>query len=229
MYQYFIAPIIGYLLGSIPFSWFIVKISTGKDVREEGSKSVSTRNTIRTAGYFWAMLTGSFDISKGFFAVFITRFYLTQYPTALPSVDLSILCAALAGIGAFTGHLWMPWMRFKGGKGFAVLLGALVVLNPYGILIWVFSILIFLVIIRYSYLAGLSATISVALTGMIFYIVSISTGNPVPNEFWSSWAVMIHGWGCSIILTLRLIPDFKAMKRGDIKRWSGFKSSQFMK
>ncbi|MCK5183203.1 MAG: glycerol-3-phosphate acyltransferase, partial [Candidatus Heimdallarchaeota archaeon] len=53
MYQYFIAPIIGFLFGSIPFSWLIVKIATGKDVREEGSGSVSSRNTIRTAGYFW--------------------------------------------------------------------------------------------------------------------------------------------------------------------------------
>ncbi|NHJ49015.1 MAG: glycerol-3-phosphate acyltransferase [Asgard group archaeon] len=222
MYQYFIAPIIGYLLGSIPFSWFIVKISTGKDVREEGSKSVSTRNTIRTAGYFWAMLTGSLDISKGFLAVFITRFYLA--PTAaMGSIDLSILCVALAGIGAFAGHLWMPWMKFKGGKGFAVLLGSLVVLNPYGILVWVLSILIFLVIIRYSYLAGLSSTISVAILGTFFFIFT------VPNVFWSSWAVMVHGWGCAIILVLRLIPDFKAMIRGDIKRWSGFKTSQFTK
>ncbi|NHJ32733.1 MAG: glycerol-3-phosphate acyltransferase, partial [Asgard group archaeon] len=65
MYQYFIAPIIGYLLGSIPFAWIIVKLVTGKDVREEGSRSVSGRNTVRTAGYFWAMLTGSLDITKG--------------------------------------------------------------------------------------------------------------------------------------------------------------------
>lgn len=222
MYQYFIAPIIGFLFGSLPFAWLIVKIVTGKDVREEGSGSVSSRNTIRSAGYFWAILTSFLDISKGFLAVFITRFYLA--PTAaMGSDDLSILCTALAGIGAFVGHLWMPWMKFKGGKGFAVLLGSLIVLNPYGNLVWVLSILLFLVIIRYSYLAGLSATISVALLGTFFYIFT------VPNPYWSSWAVMVHGWGCVIILVLRLIPDFKAMRRGEIKRWGGIKISQWMK
>lgn len=222
MYQYFIAPIIGYLLGSIPFSWLIVKIAAGKDVREEGSGSVSSRNTARTAGYFWAILNSVLDITKGFLAVFITRFFLA--PTAaMGSDDLSILCAALAGIGAFAGHLWMPWLKFKGGKGFAVLLGSLIVLNPYGLLVWPLSIILFLVIIRYSYLAGMSATISVALLGTFFYIFT------VPNLYWSSWAVMVHGWGIVIILVLRLIPDFKAMRRGDIKRWSGVKVSQWMK
>ena len=68
MYQYFLAPIIGYLLGSIPFAWLIVKIVTGKDVREEGAGSVSTRNTVRTAGYPWAILTGILDNGKGFLA-----------------------------------------------------------------------------------------------------------------------------------------------------------------
>ena len=222
MYQYFIAIIIGFLFGSIPFSWLIVKIATGKDVREEGSGSVSARNSARAAGYFWAILASVLDITKGFLAVFITRFYLA--PTAaMGSDDLSILCVALAGIGAFVGHLWMPWMKFKGGKGFAVLLGSMIVINPYGTLVWIISILLFLVIIRYSYLAGLAATISVAILDTFFFIFT------VPNIYWSSWAVLVHGWGCVVILVLRLIPDFKAMKNGDIKRWSGVKVTQWMK
>jgi len=222
MYQYFIAPIIGYFLGSLPFAWIIVRLVAGKDVREEGSGSVSTRNTIRTVGYFWALLVGTLDVTKGFLAVFITRFFLAP-TSAMGTDDLFILCVALAGIGAFAGHLWMPWMKFKGGKGFSVLLGSLIVLNPWGNLVWVLSILLFLVIIRYSYLAGLAATISVALLDTFFFIFT------VPNIYWSSWAVMVHGWGCVIILVLRLIPDFKAMRRGDIKRWSGIKVTQWTK
>ena len=225
MYQYFIAPIIGYFFGSIPFAQIIVKLVSGKDVREEGAKSVSTRNTIRTVGFFWAIMTGILDISKGFLAVFITRYYLA--PAAkMGSDDLSILCTALAGIGAFVGHLWMIWMKFKGGKGFAVLLGSLIVLNPYGLLVWPVSIVLFLVIIRYSYLAGMCSTIAVAILDTFFYIFQ------VPNPYWiylSSWALLVHGWGCAIILIIRLIPEFKAMRRGEIKRWSGLKSSQWTK
>ena len=78
MYQYFVALIIGFLLGSLPFAWIIVKITTGKDVRDEGSGSVSTRNTIRTAGYLWAILTATLDVTKGFLAAFLTRFYIAK-------------------------------------------------------------------------------------------------------------------------------------------------------
>jgi glycerol-3-phosphate acyltransferase PlsY len=225
MYQYFIAPIIGYLFGSLPFAWIIVKLTTGKDVRSEGSGSVSTRNTIRLAGYGWAIVTGALDITKGFLAAFVTRFYLAAESTftATNAVDLSVFCAALAAVGAFAGHLWMPWMKFKGGKGFAVLTGALIVLNPWGILVWWIMTPVFLVIIRYSYLAGMSATISVAVLGTFFF------GFGVPNESWSSWGVLVHGWGCAIIIILRLIPDFQKMRRGEIKRWSGIKVSQWMK
>ncbi|MCE7744063.1 MAG: glycerol-3-phosphate acyltransferase [Candidatus Heimdallarchaeota archaeon] len=226
MYQYFIAPIIGYLLGSIPFAWIIVKLVTGKDVREEGSRSVSTRNTVRTAGYFWAILTAALDITKGFLAAFLVRFYLTQLPVAL-TPDLSIFCTALAGIGAFAGHLWMPWLGFKGGKGFAVFSGVLIVLNPYGILVWWLSLPIFLIIIRYGYLGGLSATITASLLGMFFFIFGHAKG--IPNPYWSDWGVMVHGFGSVIVLLLRLIPDFKAMKAGEIKRWSGIKVSQWMR
>ncbi|MHA1441660.1 MAG: glycerol-3-phosphate acyltransferase [Candidatus Heimdallarchaeota archaeon] len=222
MYQYFLAPIIGYLLGSIPFAWIIVKIATGKDIREEGAGSVSTRNTVRTAGYPWALLTGILDWGKGFLAVFLTRFYLAP-AEAMGSDDLSLLCTALAGIGAFVGHLWMIWMKFKGGKAFSVLLASLIIINPWGILVWVLSLFLFLVIIRYSYLAGLAATICVAILGTFFFIFT------VPNLYWSSWAVMVHGWGCAIILVLRLIPEFKAMRRGEIERWKGMKTSQWTK
>jgi glycerol-3-phosphate acyltransferase PlsY len=230
LYQYFVAPIIGYLLGSIPFAWLIVKLVTGKDVRKEGSGSASTRNTVRTAGYFWAILTAALDVTKGFLAAFIVRFYLTQLPVATALTDeMSIFCAALASIGAFAGHLWMPWLGFKGGKGFAVFSGALIVLNPYGILVWWLSLPIFLIIIRYSYLAGLSSTIAASLLGMFFFIFGHNLVPAVPNAFWSDWGTIVHGFGCVIVLLFRLIPDFQAMRRGEIKRWSGMKVSQWMK
>ena len=76
MYQYFLAPLIGYLFGSIPFAWIIVKLTTGQDVRDSGSGSVSTRNTVRTAGWSWAILTGTLDVTKGFFGVFLVRFFI---------------------------------------------------------------------------------------------------------------------------------------------------------
>lgn len=222
MYQYFVALIIGFLLGSLPFAWIIVKITTGKDVRDEGSGSVSTRNTIRTAGYLWAILTATLDVTKGFLAAFLTRFYIAKV-TASFTFELSIFCTALAGIAAFAGHCWMPWMKFKGGKGFAVFSGALAVINPWGIIVWWLGILIYLLITRYSGISGILATASVALLNTFFYIFSVW------NPYWSAWGTIVFGWGCVILAILRHIPDFKGMKTGEIKRWKGIKVSQWMR
>ncbi|MBD3191875.1 MAG: hypothetical protein GF308_14605 [Candidatus Heimdallarchaeota archaeon] len=215
IYQYFLAPIIGFLFGSIPFAWIIVKIRTGKDVRELGSGSVSTRNTVRTAGWGWAVLTGTLDITKGFLSVFLMRFVF--FPNH-PQIDLLV---ALSGMAAFAGHCWMPWMGFRGGKGFAVLTGALIVINPWGILVWWGSLPLYLITIRYSGISGISSTASVALTLTIFYLTEVT--------FWHSWALLVFGWGCTLLIILRMIPDFRAIKRGEIKRWKGMEISQWMK
>ncbi|NHJ85354.1 MAG: glycerol-3-phosphate acyltransferase [Asgard group archaeon] len=215
------ALIIGYLLGSIPFAWIIVKLVTGQDVRTTGSGSVSTRNTIRTAGYGWALITASLDVSKGFLAAFLTKFFIFPAQVFPSFPEFTTLMAALAGVGAFAGHLWMPWMKFTGGKGFAVFSGALLVLNPWGILVWWLSIPLWLIIIRYSYLAGISATASVAILNTIFYVTDAT--------FWSEWPILVHGWACVVIIILKMIPDFKKMRTGEIKRWQGIKVSQWMK
>ena len=215
MYQYFLAPIIGILFGSIPFAWIIVKLTTGKDVREEGSGSVSTRNTVRTAGWGWAVLTAALDISKGFFGVFLTRFVF------FPNHEYIDLLVALCGIAAFAGHCWMPWMKFRGGKGFAVLTGTLMVINPWGILFWWGTLPIWLLITRYSGVSGICATASVAIGLTAFYL----TG----TTYWHSWSVLVFGWGCTLLIILRMIPDFIAMSKGEIKAWKGLKISQWMR
>ncbi len=219
MYQYFIAPLIGYFFGALPFAWIIVKLTTGQDIRDSGSGSVSTRNTVRTAGWSWAVLTGVLDITKGFLGVFLVKFVIFSsdaYPAFPEFLDL---LAALAGIAAFAGHCWMPWMKFRGGKGFAVLSGALVIINPWGLLIWWVSLPIYLVIIRYSGISGLCSTASVAICNTFFYIFGAT--------YWSTWPTMVFGWGCTLLITLRLIPDFIGMKKGEIKRWKGIKVTQW--
>jgi len=226
IYPYILAPIIGFFFGSLPFAWIIVKLVTGKDVRDEGSGSVSTRNTVRTAGYGWAILTMSLDITKGFLGTFLTRYVFFSSLTSLDPVNLDLL-AALCGIATFAGHCWMPWMKFKGGKGFAVLSGGMMVINPWGILVWWVSLLIWLMIIRYSGISGIMATATVATTYTIFYLVGqFST---LDGTYWHTWPIMVFSWGCTILIIIRMIPDFIAIKNGEIKRWKGIKVAQWMR
>ena len=220
IYPYFIAIIMGYLFGSLPFAWIIVRLVTGKDVRDEGSGSVSTRNTVRTAGYFWAILTATLDVTKGFIGCFLLR-YVIFPPANFPTLLYPDLLPALCGIAAFAGHCWMPWMKFRGGKGFAVLTGALIVVNPWCILVWWGIIPIWLVITRYSGISGILATTSVAVALSFFYGFQVT--------YWHEWSVLVFGWGCVVLVILRMIPDFIGMKKGEITRWKGIKVSQWMK
>jgi glycerol-3-phosphate acyltransferase PlsY len=115
----------------------------------------------------------------------------------------------------------MPWLGFQGGKGFAVLSGALIVLNPWGILLWWGSLPIWLFITRYSSIGGIASTATVA-TGLTFFSIFEATA-------WHEMGLIVFGWGCTIVCVLRMIPDFKLIKKGEITPWKGLQISQWMK
>src|ERR1700749_2731595 len=107
------ALVIGYLLGSIPFGLLLSFAFGAGDVRKIGSGSIGATNVLRTGKYAAAALTLLFDALKGVAAVLIVRHYFGED------------AALVAAFGAFAGHLWPVWLRFKGGKGIAVSLGIL--------------------------------------------------------------------------------------------------------
>jgi glycerol-3-phosphate acyltransferase PlsY len=112
-----IAPLIGmlvfgYLLGSIPFGLVITRIAGMGDIRAIGSGNIGATNVLRTGNKLLAALTLLGDAGKGAAAVLIAR-------------ALGPESAAIAGLGAFLGHLFPVWLGFKGGKGVATYLGVL--------------------------------------------------------------------------------------------------------
>ncbi|HTO68120.1 MAG TPA: glycerol-3-phosphate 1-O-acyltransferase PlsY [Bradyrhizobium sp.] len=108
-----IAFIVGYLLGSIPFGLVLTKIAGTQDLRSIGSGNIGATNVLRTGRKGLAAGTLIGDMLKGTAAVLIAS-YLGG-PTA----------AMLAALGAFLGHLFPVWLKFKGGKGVAVYIGIL--------------------------------------------------------------------------------------------------------
>ena len=108
-----VAFIIGYLLGSIPFGLVLTKLAGTTDIRSIGSGSIGATNVLRTGHKGLAAATLLLDALKGTAAVVIGG-YLGG-PNA----------AMLAGLGAFLGHLFPVWLKFKGGKGVAVYIGIL--------------------------------------------------------------------------------------------------------
>jgi glycerol-3-phosphate acyltransferase PlsY len=109
-----VAFLLGYLLGSIPFGLILTKLAGTQDLRSTGSGSIGATNVLRTGHKGLAAGTVLGDALKGTVAVVIAGYY--GGPNA----------AMLAALGAFLGHLFPVWLKFKGGKGVAVYIGVLI-------------------------------------------------------------------------------------------------------
>src|SRR5215472_7020959 len=143
-----VAFIIGYLLGSIAFGLVLTRLAGTQDIRSIGSGSIGATNVLRTGHKGLAVATMLLDALKGTAAVVIGGYF--GGPNA----------AMLAGLGAFLGHLFPVWLKFRGGKGVAVYIGILLGLFwPAAIvfcLIWLAMAFSF----RYSSLSALIASLA---------------------------------------------------------------------
>ncbi len=147
----FIALGIGYLLGSIPFGLLITSFAGKGDIREIGSGNIGATNVLRTGSKGLAAATLALDAVKGAAAVIIAR-------------QLSPDAASFAAAGALVGHLYPAWLRFKGGKGVATLLGVLVPLFWPAAAVYAALWIGLLIIVRISSVAGMVAAASAPLT-----------------------------------------------------------------
>ncbi len=109
-----VAFLLGYLFGSSPFGLVLTKLAGTEDLRSIGSGSIGATNVLRTGNKGLAVATLLGDALKGTVAVVIAGYY--GGPNA----------AMLAAFGAFLGHLYPVWLKFKGGKGVATYIGVLI-------------------------------------------------------------------------------------------------------
>src|SRR5882672_10020294 len=109
-----VAFLLGYLFGSIPFGLVFTRLAGTADLRSIGSGSIGATNVLRTGSKGLAVATLVCDALKGTIAVVIAGYY--GGPNA----------AMLAALGAFLGHLFPVWLKFRGGKGVAVYIGVLI-------------------------------------------------------------------------------------------------------
>jgi acyl phosphate:glycerol-3-phosphate acyltransferase len=151
-----LAFVVGYLLGAIPFGLIITLAGGGPDVRTIGSGNIGATNVLRTGRKGLAALTLVCDALKGTAAVLILRHFF--------GMD----AALIAGFGAFLGHLFPVWLKFKGGKGVATYIGLLIGLY------WPAAVMfcgIWLVVAYVSRYSSLSALIAAALAPGALYLL----------------------------------------------------------
>ncbi len=148
-----------YLIGGIPFGYLFVKILKGIDVRTVGSGNIGATNVYRAGGLWIAILTGIFDVLKGFL------------PTYFAIKFFGINFAAVTGIVAILGHSFTVYMRFRGGKGVATTVGAFLALSPSGVLI---GIVTWIVVLLLTKIVSISSLVAVTVGGVYIFISTTS-------------------------------------------------------
>jgi glycerol-3-phosphate acyltransferase PlsY len=136
----------GYLLGSIPFGLIITRLAGTADIRTIGSGNIGATNVLRTGRKGLAAATLVGDALKGTVAVLVTYRLYGQDP------------AVLAAIGAFLGHVFPIWLKFKGGKGVATYIGILLAFAWPAVIAFAVIWLAVAAITRYSSLSALIAS-----------------------------------------------------------------------
>ena len=114
------AIVIAYLIGGVPFGFLLVKFTTGRDVRKEGSGNIGATNVLRTTGRAGAVLTLLLDVAKGYAAVWLAAKLTADDP----------MWTALAALAVLAGHAYPVFLSFKGGKAVASFIGAFLYLTP---------------------------------------------------------------------------------------------------
>ncbi len=157
--------ILSYLVGSIPTSIIVSKLSKGIDIRDYGSGNAGGTNVMRVLGWKQGLFVIFLDAMKGVLAVVvIARLHDGSMPfTNMTPFDDFTLVQIIAGISAVIGHIWTVFAGFKGGKGIATALGMLLMISTVDMLIAIGIFVAVVGISRYVSLGSIIGAISIPL------------------------------------------------------------------
>jgi len=149
----------GYLLGSIPFGFVLVRLRGGGDIRNLGSGNIGATNVARTAGWSVGIATLVLDTAKGYLAVWLTGHLSAG----------NIRFMMYAGLAAIFGHVFSLWLGFAGGKGVAPALGVFLAICWPAALAAVALFLLVTVFWRYVSLGSVSAAAALPVLLYLLY------------------------------------------------------------
>lgn len=144
---------VAYLLGSIPFGLLLTRAVGKGDIRTIGSGNIGATNVLRTGSKGLAAATLLLDAAKGALAVWLAQHVWGH--------ELH------AAAGVMIGHLYPIWLRLRGGKGVATLLGVLIPLLPIAALVYAVVWIGLLLLMRISSVAGMAAAVSAPITAFV--------------------------------------------------------------
>jgi len=151
-----LSTLVAFLLGSIPFGLVIARLAGGVDIRKVGSGNIGATNVFRQSR--WAgLLTLALDCGKGYLAVVVAR-----------RLGLGPAWQALGAVAAIAGHVFTPWLGFKGGKGVATGAGAYAALAPVPLGVALAGFVVAVVWSRYISLGSIAASLLFPLAAFLY-------------------------------------------------------------
>ncbi|HMG87648.1 MAG TPA: glycerol-3-phosphate 1-O-acyltransferase PlsY [Terracidiphilus sp.] len=147
----FLIVALGYLLGSIPTGYLLVRLFRHEDIRSVGSGNIGATNVLRSGGKGLGAATFLLDVLKGAAAVWLGAFLASKLAPSMPFRDAQ----AVAAVSAVLGHMFPVWLRFRGGKGVATGFGVFLVAAPLAALASIGLFAVVLLLTRYVSLASI--------------------------------------------------------------------------
>lgn len=189
--------LMAFIFASIPWGYLIGK-ARGVDLRKTGSGNIGATNVLRTVGKKEALLTLMLDISKGFAPVFIVKL--------MPSYENDLFFIGIVGICSILGHCYTPFLKFKGGKGVATSVGAILAYTP---VVGLVTIFIWIVTFKIFHISSLGALLSFGLLPITVYLLGYS------------YEVVLFCIIVTSIIYLRHIPNIKRLLKGTEPKMGG--------
>jgi glycerol-3-phosphate acyltransferase PlsY len=147
-----------YLIGSIPFSFIVVKLVAGADIRQHGSRNVGATNVARSFGKLPGIVALLLDIAKGWAAVWVGRWMVARPGWEAP-VRSASFWITLAAVIAVLGHMFPLWLKFHGGKGVATAAGAFLAIDAKALIA---GVIVFAIVILATRIVSLASILSAA-------------------------------------------------------------------
>jgi glycerol-3-phosphate acyltransferase PlsY len=197
--------LIGYLIGSVPMGYLVIKLLKGEDIRHHGSGRTGGTNALRAGGLGAGALTMFGDALKGFAAVMLAR--LVVGPEMLMT-SLGTFASAVAGFGAVIGHNWSVYLGFKGGAGTAPNIGAAIAFWP------IAGLYLAPMVPLGLYLIGYASVTSLVVAGMVLVTFIVRAALQAdPNWWYAAYAV-----AATVAVVWALRPNIKRLREGTERR-----------
>ena len=200
--------ILSFIIGSIPFGLVIVKISGYGDIRKIGSGNIGATNVLRTGNKLIAALTLILDISKSFIIIYLAQINFKPIITE----ELLITLFLSVGLLSILGHMFSPFLLFKGGKGIATAAGILLFLSWPCALLTLLVWLLFATIFKTSSLGALTASISAPL--FFWSLKEVVNTGLLPNSLKISNIEIYIVLIIVILIWIKHIPNIKRIIKG---------------